>query len=342
MISRNTKIIIICLLLLAVFSPVAESVARGRTYKIRLASVVPPESHWQKMLQDWAALIEEQSEQRFRVVAIDSPVPGGELEIVSQVKKWAIECALVNTGALASWVPQLQVFEIPYFWQSSQEVYYTIDHVLNDYFSAKLNKSRFELIAWSENGWLNFFSQTGPVANPTDLIGMNVYSRESEIRMEFWRLLKAKVLPLPITKVVENFERGDVNAGENTAAFLVASGWTPYIKHFTTSRHIYEPSLLFCNKRFFDHLPEELRQVLKKSAQFIEDRSRSRFREAESAAEQKLREQGITIYELTPEQKQAFARQLAPVRVKYTEIVGRELVDKINQAKAALSQGVPK
>lgn len=339
---RRIKVLTIGLVMLIALMPGRPVNAGSRVYRIRLASIVPPNSHWQKLLQDWQAQIEEKSDNRIEVVLINDPVAGGELEIASQVQRWAVECGFVNSGGLSSWLPEIQVFEIPYFWESAQEVYYVIDHFLGQYFAQKLNESRLELLGWSENGWQDFFAQTGPINAPVDLIKMKAFSRQSDIRIESWRLLKAKVLPLPLTGVIENFARADIDAGEATAAFLLAAGWTPYVKYYTQSRHIYEPAVLFCNKRFFDNLPQKLREVLKDSGSFIEDRTRTSFREIEAAAVEKLKNSGVTVTELTAEQQQAFAVQLSAVRVKYTDVVGRELVDKINLAKAALGQGAPK
>jgi len=291
-------------------------------FTIRLATVAPPDTPWHKVLLDIKKGVAERTNGRVNLLLFMGGQLGGEVETLKGCQMGAIEAWGGSTGALETLIPEFGMFDLPFLWQSDDELYYIIDNVLKKPFFDKLEKIGLKGAAWTENGWRNIGTRTKAVRVPDDLNGLKFRIQESKVHLAIWKALGATPIPVPIPDVLSALQTGIVDGADSSLTIMSASGWWDTIKYLTISRHIYQPAVVAFNRAFFERLPRQVRSVLldefKKSQALI----RKGLRELEPELLKEYMAKGIEVYELTPVERKEFQDKVRIVQDEFKDLFG--------------------
>lgn len=308
-------------------------------YLIKFATIVPERSPWAKHLASVKERIEKESKGRIQSKIYLAGTLGGEVEMVRSLRRGRIQAFGGTTAAVAeaTGIPELQVLELPYLFDSLEEADYVLDHVVFDDFQKILNKKGFYLAYWHENGWRNFATKKIEIKKPSDLRKLKMRSQESSIHLAMWKALSAQAEPIPTTEVMVSLMDGMVDGFDMSPVFTVYYGWYQEVDHYTVSRHMYQPAVILYSLEFFESLPKDLQKVL------IGDRGkemawgRKAVREMNDSLLQKFSDKGIMVNNLTEGERAAFREKLLPLHKDFEKVVGRELLEKIYAGKKAFA-----
>ena len=299
----------------------------------KLANIAPSDSPWYEGLLYGEKLMMKETNGRLKMKPYMGGQLGDEIQMTNRTIYGSIECSAISTGAVANIIPSLQVFEFPFMFESYDEVQYVIKHYLNDYFKKKFREKGLELISWTENGWRDFFTVSKLIKTPSDLKGMRIRSQESKIHLAAWKKLGAIPIPLPIPKVMAALNSGLILGGENTVVLITATGWWQKIKYLTISRHIFQPVAYFCNKKWFDKLPNDLQVLFPKITDKIVADIPKRLVKSTAEFIEEYKNYGITVYKLSPEERKQFYNKLKDLPREYRGLVGGDVIDLVEKAK---------
>ncbi|MCA9774501.1 MAG: TRAP transporter substrate-binding protein [Myxococcales bacterium] len=303
-------------------------------YKIKFGTMAPSGTPWEEALKLWSEAVEKRTNGDIDVQLFLAGALGGELQMVEGVQFGTIEAGGFSTGAVSSFIPELDLFELPFMWDSSEECYYVLDHALFKAFEPRFEAKGFKMLAWSENGWRNFFTKTKAIHTPADLKGLKMRSQENRVHQAFWRALGANAVPISTPEVYTALQQGTVDGGENSMVLTAATGWFEVIKYISISRHIYQPAVIVFNKRFWDRLPEGYRQILQEEGAKITFDTRKVLADAEPEFIAGFKEDGIQINELTPEERAQFIEATKGVKGQFESVIGKDLLDLVQKTKA--------
>ena len=158
-------------------------------------------------------------------------------------------------------IPQLQVFELPFMFESEAEVDFVMDSMF-DSMSAKLEAKGLKMAFWHVNGWHNFATKS-PIGSAQSLAGMKLRSQESPVHLAMFRALGAQPQTIPVPEVLSALQTGMVDGFSNTPLFTAATGWYEGgITDFTITHHIYQPAVILYSKKYLDKMPPDLRKIV--------------------------------------------------------------------------------
>lgn len=311
--------------------------ATAEPKRVKLGTMAPDGSPWMESLDKMSQTLLDKTGGAFKWQIFPGGQLGGEIEMVESTQYGSIECSGISTGALASILPSLQVFELPFFWESREQAYHVIDNQFRKHFSKELDKIGLVLLGWSENGWRNFFTKTEePVRSPEDLQGLRMRSQESPVHISFWKALGVSPVPLPTTEIYQALERGIIDGGDNTLVLIAATGWIEVIESITLSSHIYQPAVLACNKEWWKTIPEAHKEAFYKAMRETEPDMRERLLKADKELRGVFREMGKQVVELSDSERAAFMEAAEEVRQnpKIRKIIGKDVFELAKQGKA--------
>jgi tripartite ATP-independent transporter DctP family solute receptor len=293
------------------------SVAEAQEIVVKLGTAAPEDTPWHKQLLRLKARFDKESAGKVKLKLFMGSVKGGEDAMARQVAQGALQAAGLSTGALAILVPELDVFELPYRFASSEEA----DRVLDDpeVFEAvqKLfRKKGLEPYIWSENGWRNFATKGKAIKSPADVKGLKMRAQENRVHIENYKALGASPVPIAIPEVLSALQTGVVDGFDNTPLFAFAASWYQGVKQWTISDHIYQPALVVYNKAWFDSQPEDVRKLLVSNREDERDYGRKAVRKLTEPLLKNLAESGITVSKLSDAEKAEFAKVTRPVFAK--------------------------
>ena len=122
--------------------------------------------------------------------------------------------------------------------------------------------------------------------------------------------------------------------GQNNALSLVnLFKWYQVQKYVTVDNHVYAVSAMVINDKFYQSLPEDLRQVIDKAQRLALAVNRGTSRYTDHMAIEGLKKNGMEIYVLTPEERGKFkAKVQKPVLQWLHGEVGSKWVDGMLEA----------
>lgn len=321
MMKRTLLSAVLFLIALALSAPAAAQ--EEKQYVLNLGTVAPPNTPWGKQLKSMRKRIQEDSGGRIKV-KLFMGTAGGENSIVRQTKRGELQAAGVSTGAMASMVPEMNVFELPYLFKDGAQADDIIDNHLYGPVQELLRAYGFEIYMFAENGFRNFAVKGKCIKKPEDLADLKMRSQESWVHEETYRALGGNPVRTAVPEVLSSLQNGNVQGFDNTPLFAFAASWYQAVDHWTLSDHIYQPAVIVYNKQWFDSLPEDLQKILVADREKETEYGRKLVRLLHPKLVQNLEAAGITVCNLSAEEKKAFADKTKSVHEMFRKKAGKK------------------
>lgn len=305
-------------------------------FVIKFGTVAPEGTPWAEQLKAIKKRVEKESEGRVKYKLFLGGTLGGEVEMVRQARRGRLQGWGGSTAAMAEGakIDELMLFELPFYFESFEEADHIADNVVRDDFINLLAKKGFTFAQWHENGWRNFATKDQAIHTLDDIRKLKMRSQESPVHLAMYKALGVQAESIPVPEVLGALQTGMVDGFDNTPLFSSATGWYEGVKHYTISRHIYQPAVIVYNKEFMDKLPDDLRKIVIGDEKKETTEGRASVRAIREELLNNFRETGITVYEMTAAERKAFEVQCKPVEKQFQGKIGKALLQKVNQAKA--------
>ncbi len=314
------KVTLQSVFLLLLVAAMTSSVEAGPKYKIKVATIAPVDTPWHAGLLEVKKNVEARSNGDIKFLLFMGGQLGAEIETLEGVQLGTVEMWAGSTGALESLISDFGVFDLPFLWNSSAELYYVLDNVVKEPLFEKLDALGLKAVAWSENGWRHFANKKGPIHSPGDLKSMKWRSQESEVHLAMWEALEATAVPVNMTEVFSALQTGMVDGADNSLLILSATGWWETMQYLTVSKHIYQPAVLAFNMNFWNRLPEEYQQIIIEELTNSTVYARSELAKFEPEMIEVFAAMGYEVIELSPEERARFAEK---TKVVHENFAGR-------------------
>lgn len=256
-----------------------------------------------------------------------------ELSIVDAVRKGQAQMAVVTCSPLANFDKDLEIFDLPFLFRS-------YDHadgmLLRSAFKQKL------LRGLSNNGLVGLgtmevgfriFSSSMPLPALSDFNGRKVRVMQSSTAIAMARQLGAEAVPAPVDKIYQMGKEGYIDAADRTYPTYWDFKLYEVQRYITESFHSYTVKVIIMNKAAYDRLSADDRKLLEESVGQVEGEQRQLQRKEDSRVKQDCRKMGIEIFELSPNQRQAFIEACKPVYDEYVKLRGSALLDEVRNFK---------
>lgn len=304
-------------LLCALFAASADGPATAQDatqIRMRLGTVAPENTPWEKQLRRLKQHIEAESGGRIRVQMFMGGSLGGEKALVRRTAQGSLQAFGGSTAALGTLVRELDVVEAPYLFDNAEQADAALDGDAKPIVAAALGRRGFVFGLWAENGFRSWFTKERPIRTPADLQGLRMRSQESEVHLATYRALGASPVAIDVTNVLTSLQTGVVDGFDNTPLFAFATSWYQAAQHLNLSEHSYQPGIVVYSKTWFDGLPADLQQVLTNIPQEITTDGRDQVRRMDPILINNLERFGIKVHRPSAEERAAFAKRSRSVQ----------------------------
>lgn len=323
---KKLGFIVICLVL--VMSMSMSALAAPKTLKV--GHVLAPTHPYQIGLEKFAELVQAKTNGSIVIKAFHSSQLGGEREMIESLQFGTLDMTLVSTAPLAGFLPEFQVFDLPFIFESREIAYRVLDGQIGQDLLKKLDKKGIIGLAYWENGFRHVTNSRRPITTPADLSGLKIRLMENPVHMDSFRAMGALPTPMAFGELFTALQQGTVDGQENPLAIIETSKFYEVQKYISLTGHFYAASPLLISKTVWNKLSEKERTALMEAAKEAGDFERAMIIGMDNELSAKMKEKGM---EVTVVDKSLFKQATKSVYDKYESIVGKELLDSVRNAK---------
>jgi C4-dicarboxylate-binding protein DctP len=322
---------------IAVFAVSGVSLAHAAdVIKIRFSHVVAPDTPKGMAALKFKELAEKRTNGAVKV----------EIYPNSQLYKDKEEIEALQLGAVQMLAPSLskfgplgtrefEVFDLPYIFPTKAALYQVMDGDIGKKLFAKLESKGIHGLAYWDNGYKQLHSNK-PIRKLADIKGQKLRIQSSKVLEAQMRALGASPQVLAFGEVYTALQTGTVDGGENTLSNIYTQKMHEVQKHITISDHGYIGYGVIVNKKFWDGLPANLRATLEQVVKEATLYQRQIAQQESDRALAGIRTRGKTeIYVLPDVERKELQKVLGSVYQKFSDVVGRDLVQSIQAIAAA-------
>ena len=143
---------------------------------------------------------------------------------------------------------------------------------------------------------------------------------------------------MAFAEVYTGLEARAIDGQENPIATIDSAKLNEVQKYLSLTKHSYSPLPVLVSKKFWDRLISTSRKSCRISCVEVRDYQRKLNRESDTQILQQLREKGMQINELTPQELTRIREKIKPVIEKHVKTIGEDLVSEMYAEIAKVRQ----
>lgn len=305
------------------------------TREFSVSTVLSEAFPWGQAAEKWAELVKERSEGRMtlKIYPNSQLVSGDQTREFSAMRSGLIDMAVGSTINWSPQVPEVNLFSLPFLMPDNAAVDAITQGKAGEMVFAAIEKRGVVPLAWGENGFREISNSRGALTKPEDLKGLKIRVVGSPLFLDTFNALGANPTQMSWTDALPALTTGAVDGQENPlAVFDVARADRANQKHLTLWHYMNDPLIFGVSQRVWKTISPEDQELLRQAAidagKWEIEKSRAELNDVLAS----IRERGVEVSELTPEQHQAFVAATQSVYAKWTPRIGKELVEEAQKA----------
>jgi TRAP-type transport system periplasmic protein len=277
-------------------------------------------------MEKFKELVEERSGGNITVKLFPGGVLGGDLQTLSALQGGTVEMLVLNAGLVGGVAKDFALADLPFLYDTPEQA----DAVMDGPFGAKLMEQLpahgLAGLGFWELGFRQLTNNRHPVTKVDDIAGLKIRVVQQPVMIDLFNALGANAVPMPFPEVYTALETGAIDGQENPFPNILATKFYEVQKYLTVTKHVYNPQIVLVSGKLWDKLNAEERKLLQDAAIEARDfqRATSRAQSAEALAQ--LKEEGMEVTELPPEEMAKLREKAKPVVEAHKKTASPELV----------------
>lgn len=285
--------------------------------------------------------VESASNGRIEVNIYTNSSLGNASEILLQCMQGVIECSTAGDSDISNYYPEIQVFSIPYTFNTRTEFYNFLDSAYCQNMFQKIAETCGVRIisAFDNGGFRNFSNNIHQIHTAEDLKGLKIRCMQSASYITTLETLGATPTALAFSELYSALQTGVVDGQENAPLVMLDNSIYEQQKYYSLDGHSISPAFIIVNENWLRALPEDLYQVVLDGGKLAETAARGTIAASEGLALNFLADKGVEIYAPTLEEKDTFKVVQEPVIEWLKGEIGEPVVADFIQALESSESG---
>jgi TRAP-type transport system periplasmic protein len=231
---------------------------------------------------------------------------------------------------LPAWVPELQVFGLPFVIRDRAHVYKVLDGPIGKELEAKLEAQGLHVLGWWELGFRNMTTKAKPIRVPDDVKGLKIRVQEAKVWLGFIRALGAIPTPIPFGELYSALQQGVVDGQENPIVTITSMKFYEVQKFVGLTEHTYTALPVLASKKWWDGLKPDQQKIIAESVKASVAEQRKTVSAQVDEGVKFLKAQGVTLTEVD---KGKFIEATRDVGALVADQVPPALIQRIRDVK---------
>ncbi|MBB4423399.1 C4-dicarboxylate-binding protein DctP [Bradyrhizobium sp. CIR48] len=232
-------------------------------------------------------------------------------------------------------IREFEVFDLPYILPDLKTLRKVTEGPLGTRLLKLLDAKGITGLAYWDNGFKQM-SANKKLITPADYQGVKFRIQSSRVLQAQFKALSSLPQVMAFSEVYQALQTGVVDGQENTWSNIYTQKMHEVQKYITETNHGYIGYVVIVNKKFWDDLPADIRDLLTKAMKEATDFSNAQSQKENDDALAEIKKSGKSeIIKLTAEQDEAMRKAMEPVYKDAAGRVGQPLIDEfLKEAKS--------
>ena len=292
---------------------------------IRVASVTGPSHHHNVSLR-WFAEQVAARDVGLAIEVLDGAQLGGERDYIEGMFLGSIQMAQVSTAPVAGFIPEFDLFSLPYLIRDTDHFKAVVAGPVGDNFGALAEERGMKILAWFDNGYRNVFNKERPVVTPEDMDGLKIRVMESPLMVNTVNAMGGSATPMSYSELYTALEQGVLDGGENAAGNVLNDRFYEVSTYLSMTQHFRPPGVVAVSMSTWNSLTEEQQAVMIEEGMRLQDYEIALTAEVAAAAIEELKAKGMQVNEADTD---AFRARMGPVYEDFMAKHGAELLEAV-------------
>ena len=317
---------------------------QAQNYKseYRMSLVVGTAFPWGKGGEIWANKVKEKTQGRINIKLYPgvSLIQGDQTREFSALRQGVIDMAIGSTINWSPQVKQLNLFSLPFLMPDYAAIDALTQGEVGQQMFTILDKAGVVPLAWGENGYRELTNSKHAIKTPADLKGLKIRIVGSPLFIDTFTALGANPTQMSWADAQPAFASGAVDGQENPLSIFTAAKLQNVGQKYVTMWHyVADPLVFVVNKEVWNSWTPADREAVRQAAVEAGKEeiaiARKGLIEPGQPLLKDIAAMGVTVTELTPQDRDAFVKVTRPVYDKWKPQVGTDLVNMAEKAIAA-------
>lgn len=279
--------------------------AGAQSVQVKLGTLVPNGSLWHQALKQMGADWRQATEGRIRLVIYAGGIQGDQATMIRRMRFNQLQAAAMTVGGLSEIDEAFNVFGIPFFFSSDEELLYVVNK-LAPTLKKRLVAKGFHLLNWGHGGWVQIFTKS-EVFTLGDLKKGKLFTSAGEDRMVQWYKSNGfHPVALSLTDIMMGLQTGMIDAVPSTPLAALAFQWyrqTPYMLDVGLAPLV---GGTVVTSKVWNRISESDRGRLRESAARVEKFLETEVPKQDKKSVAEMRERGLTVTKVAPGEQSEF------------------------------------
>ncbi len=251
-----------------------------------------------------------------------------EKEAIEMIKLGVIASSPVNVGALASSVPEVDLFNFPFLFRDTEHFYSVVDGPVGKQIAKKIeDKLDCIVLGWWFGGSRNVWNKYRPIHKPEDLQGLKIRVIGSSIILDGFNSFGAQATSMSFNQLYSAVSTKVLDGGECDNTDLLDMKFYEVTKYISNTEHLFPAIAMLFSKKQYDKLPPGIQKEVLEAGRISVAVQRQSMKQKTEEAVVQLQEKGMIFNDVDKKPFQDLAKELY---IKYAEKVGgMQLIEQI-------------
>lgn len=232
--------------------------ARAAPIQLKLATADTMNDTSYEVGQRFAAEVAKRTNNKYDIQLFVGGALGSTVNLANSLQTGIIDCAILTSGYLESFVPSIQVIDLPFIFKDDKTAESMLDGDLGKRLFADMEKRGVHGLSWGWYGWRQMEISTRAVHTPDDMRGLKIRIQPGPVFAAMFKALGAIPVPLDGSEVYLGLAQHTVDGVEFPLPTAVTFKVYEVTKYLALTKHSYNAgALMVSNARWNQLTPEE-------------------------------------------------------------------------------------
>ena len=278
--------------------------------------------------------LEKRTDGRIDVEVYSNSSLYGDKDEMQAVQQNSVQMLAPASAKFTTVAPALQVLDLPFLFDTPDDIPSVAapDTEVGKaiYANEDLAAKNMKVLGLWDSGMKQIHSNN-LTQKPADMEGKKYRIQPSDVlksQIEAWG---GSAEAIAFAEVYSALQQGVIDGGENTYSNIESQKMHTVQSNIAESNHGYIGYILVVNTDFFDSLPEDLQEILVKTAEDASTYNRDNVVGLNQESKETIEAEGTTeINVWTDEERQAFKDVVVPsIYEQYRDVIGSDIIDEL-------------